>query len=281
MAKPQVIETDESKASRSARRTVGAIVIVTVACLAVVSGIAAGLLGDHGPSAKDAHTTTGALAHWAGYAAVGPRFSSVAGTWTVPVAHCPAGSTSSSTTWIGMDGANSSHVEQTGSDSACSDGSSYYYVWVELYGTSFHAGQPVVSCAIGSGTPCIPESPVPGDSLTATVTKAGSSFRFSLVDTTAGWTYRTTVVDPQVTGIGAGPQGSSAEWITEDDGTSLTDFGRVTFARTSATAARHGAGATGFSTARLTAHDGQGHTLASVGPIGTDGSFTTTWVRGA
>ena len=52
--------------------------------------------------------------NWSGYAATGGRFSSVSGSWTVPIVTCPADTTTYSSQWIGIDGYESDTVEQDG-----------------------------------------------------------------------------------------------------------------------------------------------------------------------
>src|SRR5580700_4003897 len=62
--------------------------------------------------------------NWSGYAvttATGSTFTNVNGSWIVPTANCSSSGvqTAASSFWIGIDGFNSSTVEQIGTDSDC------------------------------------------------------------------------------------------------------------------------------------------------------------------
>ena len=57
--------------------------------------------------------------------------SAVSGTWTVPTA--TGTGTEYSSVWVGIDGYNSSSVEQLGTDSDVVNGVAQYYVWYEMY----------------------------------------------------------------------------------------------------------------------------------------------------
>ena len=116
--------------------------------------------------------------NWSGFAATGTTFTSVSASWTQPTAKCSAGETSYSSFWVGLDGYNSSTVEQTGTDADCSSGTPRYYAWYEMYPKfPVNLSNPVV----------------PGDQLTASVT-VGSGGRFTLTigDTSQGWSFTTT-----------------------------------------------------------------------------------------
>ena len=67
----------------------------------------------------------------------------------------------------------------------------------------------------------------PGDKLTASVTKSGTSFTMTITDATKGWT-------KSITKSSATAKGRSAEVITEAPSSStvlpLADFGKVTYA---------------------------------------------------
>src|SRR5947209_13321704 len=71
--------------------------------------------------------------NWAGYAVTtgAGGVSQVAGGWVVP----PVASTVSgySSAWVGIDGYNSSSVEQLGTDSDYVNGVAHYYAWYEMY----------------------------------------------------------------------------------------------------------------------------------------------------
>jgi hypothetical protein len=112
--------------------------------------------------------------NWSGYAAHSGTYTSVSASWVEPTGHCSSGNQYSSF-WVGLDGYNSSTVEQTGSEVDCSGGSPRYYSWYEMY----------------------PKYPVnftnpvsPGDHFHGSVTYTGSgNFTLKLSDTTKGWTH--------------------------------------------------------------------------------------------
>jgi hypothetical protein len=151
--------------------------------------------------------------NWSGYAATG-SFSSVSANWTEPTGHCTS-ATRYSSFWVGLDGFNSSTVEQTGSEVDCSSGSTVYYSWYEMY----------------------PAFPVnfsntvrPGDKFFGSVTfNGGSSYTLVLQDITQGWKH---TVNKSLSGAA----NSSAEAIAEAPCCTfsggilpLTNFGTASF----------------------------------------------------
>jgi hypothetical protein len=161
-----------------------------------------------------AGTVTAATSeNWAGYAAMGTAgaFTSVSASWAEPTATCSASETFSSF-WVGLDGAGTNSVEQTGTEADCANGAATYEGWFEMF----------------PNPPVFYDNPVnPGDALSASVVaNGGGSFTLTLTDSTAGWTQAT-----QQTSDTA--QLGSAEIIAEapSDGQvlPLTDFGAVNF----------------------------------------------------
>lgn len=179
--------------------------------------------------------TSSSSFNWSGYAVTGSKGSvtDVKGSWIVPAVTCTGsdlGSTGGySSFWIGIDGWNSSTVEQLGTDSDCvsAEGTSNtptYYAWYEFY--------PKPSMYIGNPTNNFKGYIVqPGDVMSAEV-KAGSrsSFTVTISNQTKGWTFaRTSSVSHA--------QQSSAEWIAEAPSgcntaggfCPLPDFGTIDF----------------------------------------------------
>jgi hypothetical protein len=115
--------------------------------------------------------------NWAGYSAIGARFTSVSASWVQPTVTC-TGSTAYSSFWIGLDSDGSNSVEQTGSEGDCSGRTARYYSWYEMYPAyPVNYSDPVSA----------------GDHFTSTVSTNGSgSFTLVLSDTTKGWTHTTT-----------------------------------------------------------------------------------------
>ena len=254
--------------------------LVAVAVMALLATLSLSAVGPSHSARPVADKTAngGALARWSGYAVYG-SFKSVTGSWTVPAATCPVGSTSSSTAWIGLDGANSGHVEQTGTDSACTKGTPYYYAWVELYGTTYNGGRPLISCAVAAASPCIPNTPAAGDSLSASINIKGGTWTFSLTDTTARWTYTATVSHPVLASGHGVPTGGTAEWIVEDNGAALTNFGHLAMTDAMVKSANKVVPGSSYPAHRFTASSAHGTPLATAGAFHRNGSFTDTWAH--
>jgi hypothetical protein len=173
--------------------------------------------------------------NWAGYAAVpsaggASAFSSISGSWTVPVATCTSREETYSAIWVGLGGFDESSkaLEQIGTDADCTrSGSAVYSTWYEL----------------------VPAAPVTlklkvhaGDVMAASVTVKGHGVTLRIRDLTTGSIFTRT---RRVSKIDA----SSAEWILEAPSVcvttnicrtlTLTDFGSVAFSDLSATARGH------------------------------------------
>jgi len=123
----------------------------------------------HGGPANAASST-----NWSGYAAASGTYTSVSATWNEPTGTC-SGSAKYSSFWVGLDGYNSTTVEQTGSEVDCSGSTPQYYSWYEMY-------------------PAYPvnfSNPVsPGDHFHGSATfHGGSSYTLVLKDTTKGWSH--------------------------------------------------------------------------------------------
>jgi hypothetical protein len=148
-----------------------------------------------GPQASHTGTRnqTTSSTNWSGYAAASGTYTSVSSSWVEPTGTCRSGDQYSSF-WVGLDGYNSSTVEQTGSEVDCTGSTPQYYSWYEMY----------------------PAYPVnftntvrPGDHFTGSVTYSGTNtFTLKLSDTTRGWSHT-------VTKTLSGAARSSAEVIAE------------------------------------------------------------------
>ena len=131
----------------------------------------------HRPIVGMRHSTS---SNWAGYAAYGAsgKFSSVKATWVQPSVTCGSQNTYSAY-WVGLDGDNSSTVEQLGTEADCSGGTPTSYAWFEMYP---HPGYYINTVGVN-----------PGDSYTASVSyQGGGRFLLTLQDTTKGTSFRTT-----------------------------------------------------------------------------------------
>ncbi len=209
----------------------------------------------HGGPANAASST-----NWSGYAAASGTYTSVSASWVEPTGTC-SGTAKYSSFWVGLDGYNSSTVEQTGSEVDCSGSTPEYYSWYEMY----------------------PAYPVnfsntvrPGDHFTGSVTfSGGSSYTLKLSDTTQGWSHT-------VTKSLSGAARSSAEVIAEAPCCTasggilpLAHFSPVTF--TSATV--NGKTIGSFSPTQITMVDSSGRAKDSVSALTGNNKFTVTWLR--
>src|SRR5580698_7539684 len=107
------------------------------------------------------HATSVSSSNWSGYADVSETYNSVSASWTEPTVSCSsgllgglsggllgglsAGSLNGAATsllggpsaaaafWVGLDGYNSTSVEQLGTDSDCNGSTPSYYAWYEMY----------------------------------------------------------------------------------------------------------------------------------------------------
>lgn len=157
------------------------------------------------------HSTS---SNWSGYAAPGRggQFTSVTATWVQPTLSCTSQNTYSAY-WAGLDGYNTSTVEQLGTEADCSGGSQTNYSWFEMYPRPGYYINTVRAKA--------------GDSYTASVTYKGSGkYLLTLTDNTTHASFSTTQK------LGSAKR-ASAEAIVEapwSGGTlPLADFGKAYF----------------------------------------------------
>jgi hypothetical protein len=214
--------------------------------------------------------------NWSGYAASANAgtFTSVTGTWSVPTVICQPGGTENSSQWIGIDGDLSSTVEQDGTEADCVDGTPVYDAWYELYARH---GSPVDDGYEVELSPT--QYPVsPGDVISAAVSVSGSTWTFTIADTTNPWSG-----GPFSTSVNwSAPMEESVEWIVErpEVGTSLTDladFGAVNFTGATATGALTTGGISAFSFTPIEMVNGS-DLLSAPGALTANGAaFTDTW----
>ncbi len=169
--------------------------------------------------------------NWSGYAdtaSSGYAFNSVSATWTQPAVTTQSSSSYvAASFWVGLDGFNSSTVEQTGTQAVIGSGGTVSYTaWYELY--------PQVEMPVFTVSP--------GDKISASVVYQPSSneYAFNIQDITSGASYQITTINSQT----ASAARSSAEWIVESPefGTSsgsyqlatLPDYGSFGFNNASA-----------------------------------------------
>ena len=172
--------------------------------------------------------------NWSGYAAVAKKnvaLRFVESTFTVPSVNCSAvqigsGGQTYAAEWVGLDGFNSSTVEQTGVDSFCNSttGAATNQAWYEMFPLD-----PVVFTGVN-----------PGDTIFVAVyyDKSTSQYQLTMRDETTGADMQADQNCPS----GSTCDRNSAEVIEEDPGGSvggginLADFGKVSFTSTLVTA---------------------------------------------
>jgi peptidase A4-like protein len=205
--------------------------------------------------------------NWSGYADTATKaqtFTKVSGSWTVPSVTCSAEDQITSD-WVGLDGFNSSTVEQLGTTSWCYKGKAVYYTWYEIYPKGAHQ----MSTALQ-----------PGDKVTASVTRTGTSYAFKLTDsTTSGNNFSVTKTCALAT-----CKDTSAEWISERPSFSI---GTVPQAHYNAFKITNGSQTSSGHTGSIGAGPGvnaitmidatQSYNLSTVSTLTGGNSFSTTW----
>jgi Peptidase A4 family len=158
---------------------------------------------------------------------------------------------------VGLDGFDSSSVEQTGTDSDCSGGTPDYYGWYEMY----------------PAAPVYFNDPVqPGDSMSASVSVSGSdAYTLVLTDNTEGWNETETIQE-------SGLADSSAEVITEAPSSStgplpLADFGTINFSGSTA----NGGSMDSQNPTQIIMVGSSGDQLDTTSPMDSSGDFSNTW----
>lgn len=205
--------------------------------------------------------------NWSGYADTATRaqtFTKVSGSWTVPSVTCSAEDQITSN-WLGLDGFNSSTVEQLGTTSWCYKGKAVYYTWYEIYPKGAHQ----VSTALK-----------PGDKVTASVTRTGTSYAFKLTDsTTSGNNISVTKTCALAT-----CKDTSAEWISERPSFSTgiapqAHYNAFKITNGSQTSSGHtGTIGAGPGVNAITMIDStQAYNLGTVSTLTGGDSFSTTW----
>jgi len=196
--------------------------------------------------------------NWSGYAAHSKTYKKISASWVEPTGHCTSSGTFSSF-WVGLDGFNSSTVEQTGSEVDCRAGRARYFAWFEMF----------------PAPPVNFSNPVhPGDHFTGSVTfTGGGHYTLVLKDTTQGWSH---TVDK----TRRGAKNSSAEVIAEAPSSlsgvlPLANFGTVHFSH----AAVNGAAMGSAKPTKIIMVNGSGRAKDSVSALSSGTAFSVKWLR--
>jgi Peptidase A4 family len=205
--------------------------------------------------------------NWAGYAddhSAGNTYATATGNWTEPSVSCTS-KTSYAVFWTGIDGYSSNSVEQDGTLAQCYHGVAYYYTWWEMYPTNSIQ-------TVGS-------SVRPGDSISASVVRSGTSYTLSITDSThPANSFSTTQTCSNCAN-------SSAEWIAEAPSSGGRILPLANFGSWSASGATVKSGSTSgvistFPDDEITMVDSSGNIKAQPGALnGSGNGFTVTWKR--
>jgi hypothetical protein len=198
--------------------------------------------------------------NWSGYADTSTTFTTVTGNWTEPSVSCTS-RTSLAAFWVGIDGFTSGSVEQDGTLAECSGGSAFYFTWWEMYPTN-------AIQVVGS-------SVQPGDSISASVVRSGSSYTLKVTDSTRSGNSFTT------TQSCSGCANSSAEWIAEAPSGSRGVYPLSDFHSWTLSGATVNSGViSSYADDEITMVDSSGRVKAQPGALnGSGNGFSVTWVR--
>ena len=207
--------------------------------------------------------------NWSGYAdtaSSAQTFTKVSGSWTTPSVTCSAEDQITSD-WVGLDGFNSATVEQLGTISWCYKGKPLYFTWYSMF---------------PNGTTEVGAALKPGDKISASVTRTGTSYALRLTDsTTSGNNISVTKTCPLTTCLD-----TSAEWVSERP-SFAKPFGIVPQAHYNAFKITNGSQTSGGHTGTIGAGPGvteitmrdatSAYNLGTVSALTGGNSFTTTW----
>jgi len=172
--------------------------------------------------------------NWNGNAETGSSVTSASGSWVVPSITGAISSTDYfSAIWVGIDGYSDQTVEQTGILSETIGGVTTYFAWYEFYPSAMvelpgtvKAGDSITATVTYAGTSSGSTFPSPSSVFGSPniafsnpsnvfpnpgdpFGRAGTKFTVNIADSTEGWSYTATVTDSST------PARSSAEWIVE------------------------------------------------------------------
>jgi hypothetical protein len=221
-----------------------------------------------GPATRIGGVTQQNSYNWSGYAddnTAHNTYSKVSGSWTQPGITCSS-EDQIAVFWVGIDGWNSSTVEQSGTYAQCYRGTAHYYTWWEMYPSNF--------------IQLVGTTVKPGDKIAASVVRTGTSYALKVTDsTTTANSFSTTQ-----TCAATVCRQASAEWIAEAPSGQRGEYPLPNFKTWSLSAASVTSGTTTgtiskFPDDAITMIDGtQTYPLASPGPLNTSGNaFKVTW----
>jgi hypothetical protein len=199
--------------------------------------------------------------NWSGYADTSTTFSTATGNWTEPSVSCTSRQEQLAAFWVGIDGFTSGSVEQDGTLAECYHRSAFYFSWWEMYPTN-------AIQVVGS-------SVAPGDSISASVVRSGSSYTLKVTDSTHSANSFTT------TQSCSSCANSSAEWIAEAPSGSGGVLPLANFHSWTLSGATVNSGViSSFTDDEITMINSSGQVKAQPGSLnGSGNGFSVTWVR--
>jgi hypothetical protein len=217
-----------------------------------------------GNSARVQGLTQVQSTNWSGYAddnSAGATYSTVTANWSEPAVSCSSRTTQLAAFWVGIDGYTSGSVEQDGTLAECYHGSAFYFTWWEMYPSN--AIQTVGSTV------------QPGDSISASVVRSGTSYTLKITDSTHPANSFST------TQSCSNCANSSAEWIAEAPSGSRGIYPLPNFGTWTASGATVNSGViSSFPDDEITMVNSSGAVKAQPGSLnGSGNAFSVTWER--
>jgi len=210
----------------------------------------------HSVRVKGQSTST----NWAGYSETqaSSKYTKITGKWTEPAGNCTSAN-SLAVFWTGIDGFNSSTVEQDGTLIQCAGGKATYFSWWEMFPSN---AIQVVSSAVR-----------PGDQITSSVTRSGTKYTLKITDSThPAASFSTTQTCAAATCVD-----SSAEWIAEAPSDNsgvlpLSNFGSWTLTGATVKAGTKSGTITTFPDHKITMVNDSGQVKAQTGALNSAGN---------
>jgi hypothetical protein len=225
------------------------------------------MLAHHGSTSSRVKTTKTSSFNWSGYANTSSSngaVTKVSGSWVTPkIVKCTKEDQLTSE-WVGIDGFNSNTVEQDGTLDWCFQGKQIYFTWYEMF---------------PAGTVEVGKTLKPGDKITASVTRKGTSYTLAVTDST----HKANSFSVKKTCAAATCVDTSAEWIAERPSFAtgiapLVDFKSWHLTNGKATLKGKSGKINAFPNQAITMIDStQTYNLATVTALSGGNSFTATW----
>jgi hypothetical protein len=244
--------------------TIFAMVLATLSPGVVFAVTSLSLSTDHAVASPSGAVTKVGAYNWAGYTATAAdgTVTKVTGTWVQPAVNCANGKTTYLATWVGIDGFNTSDLQQTGTQAVCSGGVASYGAWWEVLPAS---ETPISTITVHAG-----------DTITASVTYSSGKFTMKITDGASSFS-KTKVV--------SSTSRNSVDCIVERPTVggayaSLAKFTKDTFSSCTATISGVTGGVGTFSTVyEINMYNNAGNkVIASTGALGSSKkSFSVTW----